>query len=395
MAKKLEDYEWMCPDAFVNIYGAGEGTYLPCCMTEIWKIGEETGEKLANVKNDSFEDYYNSSLMKKFREAFKKNDKKFLNKTCATCINSEKSGLQSLRTTNLQKYYDEWKHKKEELEKIIENDSLPTFIQSPTFSALGQGQCNLKCGMCDDYISSARKRESIELGEISKNYPTSIIKHGEKFYRDLDWMLENCLEFELPMAEPLMVKYSYEIIKKLGKNKKLKVVTNGTINVDKFIDHVKDFKHVEVNVSIEGGEKVNTYIRYPSKWKTIIENFDKLSNLKNSNVSFISTINALNIGKFTQLKRDIGDRPWNQGSIIMNNNPWKISSIPDDVKEIYLNDLYEFGNKNIINFLENRVYDEKNMIELMKHCKRRDKLRKAYLPDVFPEWTKYYENCSG
>ena len=45
----------------------------------------------------------------------------------------------------------------------------------------------------------------------------------------------------------------------------------------------------------------------------------------------------------------------------------------------------------LINYLENSVYNEKVMLELMQHCKRRDKLRKTYLPDVFPEWSKYYE----
>ena len=45
----------------------------------------------------------------------------------------------------------------------------------------------------------------------------------------------------------------------------------------------------------------------------------------------------------------------------------------------------------LIRYLEDSVYDEKVMIELMQHCKRRDKLRKTYLPDVFPEWLKYYE----
>ena len=49
----------------------------------------------------------------------------------------------------------------------------------------------------------------------------------------------------------------------------------------------------------------------------------------------------------------------------------------------------------MISYVENSVYDEKLMIELMIHCRKRDKLRKAYLPDVFPEWTKYYENCSS
>ena len=166
------------------------------------------------------------------------------------------------------------------------------------------------------------------------------------------------------------------------------MVTNGTINPDRFISLAKHLD-TTVNISIEGGKDVNTYIRYPSKWETIIENYDKLD--KHFDVSFLSTINSLNIGKFTQLKKDIKDRKWNQGSVIVNNIPYTLSAIPDDIKELSLNDCFEFGMIELIRYLEDSVYDEKVMIELMQHCKRRDKLRKTYLPDVFPEWLKYYE----
>jgi len=169
------------------------------------------------------------------------------------------------------------------------------------------------------------------------------------------------------------------------------VTTNGTINVDKFIEYAKDFKYVNIAVSIEGGKDVNTYIRYPSKWKSILQNFDKLSKHKNFEVVFNSTMNALNVGKFTKMRKDIAKRKWRVGNIIRGNAPWEVSSIPDDVREIYLNDLYEFGEQSIITLIENRVYNEKNMIKLMQHCKRRDNLRGTYLPDVFPEWKKYYE----
>ena len=91
----------------------------------------------------------------------------------------------------------------------------------------------------------------------------------------------------------------------MNKNKNVLVTTNGTINVDKFIQHAKDFKYVNIAVSIEGGKDVNTYIRYPSNWDTILQNFDKLSEYKNFEVVFNSTMNALNVGKFTKMKKDI------------------------------------------------------------------------------------------
>tara|TARA_Y100000004_G_scaffold113787_1_gene127801 strand:+ start:2949 stop:4142 length:1194 start_codon:yes stop_codon:yes gene_type:complete len=394
--KKLQDYKWMCPQPFANVSTDPYGVWQPCCTAQFDErlSSDEDWEKLLtkkdlkNVKTDSFTDYYRSDYMTKVRDAFRKGDKDFLSDMCKQCIKSEEYGLQSPRTVSLEKFNNEFKHKKSELERIIEEDCEPTFFESPMLISLGGNLCNLKCGMCHDFVSSARKAESMKLGEIEKSSALLVPEHCDEFYKDLDFIIDNSLEFELPQAEPLLVEYNYEILKRLKEGCKLKVVTNGTINTDRFISLAKHLD-ATVNISIEGGKDVNTYIRYPSKWETIIENYDKLD--KHFDVSFISTINSLNIGKFTQLKKDIGHRKWNQGSVIVNNRPYTLSAIPNDVKEIYLNDCYEFGMPELISYLEDSVYDEKVMTELMQHCKRRDTLRGTYLPDVFPEWKKYYE----
>ena len=396
MVKKLEDYEWICPEPFANVSTDPYGVWQPCCVAQFEErlTTDEDWEKLLtkkdlkNVKTDTFKDYYRSEFMSKVREAFKKGDKDFLSDMCKQCVQSEKYNLQSLRQVSLEKFSNQYSHKKEELERIIDEDCEPTFFINPTLQSLAGYLCNLKCGMCHNSVSSARKAESMKLGEIEKSSALFVPTHSDKFYGELDFIIENSLEFELPQAEPLLVEYNYEILKRLKKGSKLKLVTNGTINPDRFISLAKHLD-TTVNISIEGGKNVNTYIRYPSDWDTIIKTYDTLD--KHFDVSFLSTINSLNIGKFTQLKKDIGHRKWNQGSVIVNNRPYTLSAIPDDVKESYLNDCYEFGMPKLISYLEDSVYDEKVMVELMQHCKRRDKLRKTYLPSVFPEWSKYYE----
>ena len=77
------------------------------------------------------------------------------------------------------------------------------------------------------------------------------------------------------------------------------------------------------------------------------------------------------------------------------NNFYSVNSIPDDIKEIYLNKLYEEGATDLINYLEHAEYNETDMWKMLRHLKRRDRLRKTNLLDVFPEWKKYYENCNG
>ena len=63
--------------------------------------------------------------------------------------------------------------------------------------SLGQGICNLKCE-CVDFLSSARKQEFMQLGEIDETYPSSKVNHPKKFEKDLDWILNKCVEFPMP-----------------------------------------------------------------------------------------------------------------------------------------------------------------------------------------------------
>ena len=62
---------------------------------------------------------------------------KILSDMCKQCINSEEYGLQSLRQTSLERFNNEFKHKKSELERIIEEDCRTYFFESPILISLG------------------------------------------------------------------------------------------------------------------------------------------------------------------------------------------------------------------------------------------------------------------
>ena len=52
MIKKLEDYEWMCPEPFTNILTTTYGHFIPCCV-----LNYTAFYKKANV-DDNHEDTY-------------------------------------------------------------------------------------------------------------------------------------------------------------------------------------------------------------------------------------------------------------------------------------------------------------------------------------------------
>ena len=40
MAKKLEDYKWLCPEPFVNLATQTTGAMMPCCCNDLYRNHE-------------------------------------------------------------------------------------------------------------------------------------------------------------------------------------------------------------------------------------------------------------------------------------------------------------------------------------------------------------------
>ena len=423
MTKKLEDYEWICPEPFTNVHTSTAGYYAPCCCLTIDTSDVDTidwakelnllnsEKKFYNITDNSFSEFYNSLMMKKLRSAMKNNnDKEFLNKICSICKNQEKSGNKSHRQWYVERFTNgEFKNKKNELENIIEKNISPTFFHSVEYDALGGNLCNLSCNMCNENSSSRYFSESIKLKEI-KNKKKSLIqlKPNEKVLKELPDILSKTSELKLVGGEPLMSEYTYKFIEMIPKpeNVIIRIITNATQNVNYFINLVDKFKKVIINVSIEGYQEVNDYIRYPSKWNIIQENVKKLKTIKNNKIEFISTINAITIGKLYEVIENLCIKQNEDCTIggIVTNNFYSINSIPDDIKDIYLNLYYSKINKynslgkeqakEIIKYLENNTYNEQDMIKMIQHIKRRDKLRNTNMLDLFPEWKFYYNSIN-
>ena len=433
MAKKLEDYEWICPAPFVSAYTNTVGYYAPCCNIKLddfikkkeivckilgikidkeiekeEKIIEKYIEKgiLHHVKNSSFSEFYNSYPMKRLRSAMKNgDDKEFLNMMCLTCKNQENSKNKSLRQSHLDRFNTDFKNKKLELELIIEENKQPTFFNYIDYTHLIGNLCNLSCNFCGTYASSRYFSESIKLKEVINENPLIQIKTNEKVLKELPDILSKTSELKLVGGEPLMSEYTYKFIEMIPKpeNVIIRIITNATQNVNYFINLVDKFKKVIINVSIEGYQEVNDYIRYPSKWNIIQENVKKLKTIKNNKIEFISTINAITIGKLYEVIENLCIKQNEDCTIggIVTNNFYSINSIPDDIKDIYLNLYYSKINKynslgkeqakEIIKYLENNTYNEQDMIKMIQHIKRRDKLRNTNMLDLFPEWKSYYE----
>ena len=386
--KKLEDYEWICSEPFTNLYTAPSGHYVPCCAIDYTELFKNYGSEILDTNENSIDDYFKSPFLKKMRKAMKENDRNFLKDICKNCIKSEEAGNRSHRQWYLQRFVkDEFKHKKKELEKLIHKESHPTFLHSVEALSVGGNICNLACNMCGSGCSSKFNSEAIKLGEEFKMQPQPI--NYKKFYDDLYKF--NVLEFKFTGGEPLLIEKNYEIMSKQSRDTIIRIITNGTVDPSNLIKVLKDFDKVVINVSAEGTKDVTNYIRYGSDFDVVLKHYDMMQEIWGGDVMFTATINALNIARIPELLKL---RKGHAGSPVTNNF-YSISSIPYEIREMYLNKLYEEGATDLIKYLENAEYNETDMWKMLRHIKRRDRLRGTNLLKVFPEWEEYYETCNG
>ena len=382
--KKLEDYEWICPEPFNNLMTDTTGNYMPCCALDYKGLKDKD---LIKTKDNTIKEYYESEFLKKIRNAIKENDKEFLKDICKNCITTEKSGNRSHRQYYLERYTNgDFRSYKHLLEKTIHDNSVPLFLHSAELNSIGGNTCNLACNMCSSGASSKYNSEAYKLNEENSMMPRP--SNYKKFNEDLKKF--KILEMKFTGGEPLLIKENFDLMRQLDKNTLVRIITNGTVNPSKLIDILKDFR-VDIMISVEGPKEVTEYIRYGSDFNTVLKHFDMMQKIWGDSVMFTATINALNISRIPEL---LNIRKGHAGSPVTNNF-YSLNSIPDDIKEMYLNKLYETGHIDLIKFLENAEYNETDMWKMLRHIKRRDRLRGTNLLDVFPEWKEYYETCNG
>ncbi len=379
--KRFEKYHWFCPEPWTNIVANPSGKYKPCCITNTNMVSKWEGTEYT-TENHTYEEFWHSPFMKRLRKAMKDgHDDKFLYDVCRKCKNAEDIGVRSFREWYTNRFVDkeEFASDIDELERIVETDSEPTFYHSMEFLPTGGNTCNLSCLMCSSGYSSTHAKESIKIGN---KVESPVIKPKIKKYPDI----KKVRELKLTGGEPFMIKENLKLIEDAPDGILFRVITNGTITLHDY-DIFKKFKKATFNISIEGPKEITEYIRHPSKWDVIQKNKEKFEALPNSNVIFVLTVNALNIHRISEIQGS------HDGFVT---NKYSVESIPDDIKEIYLDKLYSYGvnhnnNEKLITYLESSKYNELKMWKMLTDIKKRDQIRKTQLPDVIPEWKSYYD----
>jgi hypothetical protein len=429
---KLKDFEWFCPQPFMNTVINHDGAKKPCCVLKAWPGGRNSLDISAeSYPQDEMDvmDVHHTKFMKRFREEFMNADKPtpLIDKHCLVCREQERlAPTESHRRVYLDKFnegHGEYREHTEDLESYIDTDMNDPFYLTMEYNA-PNNFCNLKCHMCGPYNSSTFAKENEALGLTEGKGMGSAWLKGRTWVNDEDDMdkyediIKNLIEMKLVGGETLALPQNYDMMDKaidmgVSGQMRLVITTNATLTpkmgkYGSIFDYVPHFKTCQMNISIECWGEKNNYIRFPSKWPKIMENVRRFAEMPRTKILFATCVSSLNIGYLNEvadgvdiLQKETPDvyNNFATGSLVIGGaNLYIVTAIPHDIREQYLDKIYSTVKPHhtqtfmkLASYLENMEWDEELHNKMMIDVSRRDKYRGTCLTDVFPEWKPYYE----
>lgn len=352
-----------CPAPFIHGYiNANNRSFKLCGMSHIvarWDNSKNLKEQHA--------DFWSSDLMQKIRKSFI--DGKFPEPCNWWCgkLEQEKKYFKSDRLDFIKLYSEELGNKIFKLSWSLKHGTEE--YKAPIDIDIRSGKlCNLKCRSCNSIWSSEIEKEVLSHPEIqgwthwdmitqsksSLNRAKQIDWSDPKFDIISDFNFDDAIRISISGGESLIDPRVFIILQKLvilnkAKTIKLHIITNATSLPKRMIDVISQFKSVSFNVSIDGIEKTEEFLRHGTIWNKKIKVFEKLFEFRNLNwVGILHTVQPINA---LQIKKNIKwfleqIRRFDKLSSIMFNpviDPWylNISWLDDDHKDFIKNQIHE------------------------------------------------------
>lgn len=285
----ISENKSFCSIAWSNISTHTDGSARLCCVSDEF-IKKDDGTNF-NLGYDKLEDIINSNSYKKIRTSMMNGDPVT---GCNKCYNAEEHGGKSYR----QFYNMGWlanSDVKKKIDQSILGENIEATVQY--FDIRFGNMCNLSCRSCYAGASSQFDKDVREL--VPK---TNILKfHGwmdqdvntwyttDTFKNNIDSQLNNIRLYYMNGGEPTIIEKNIDILKYMidkgvSKNITLQFNSNMTNTRKDFYDLLPHFHKISFMASIDGYEKMQEYLRYPSKWSQITNNLNKLLNMNLSNL---------------------------------------------------------------------------------------------------------------
>lgn len=263
-------------------------------------------DKLGNINENTLAEIWNSEEFRNLRASHRARQ---IPTECVNCAKKEKSG----RSRRMY-FWDKLDYDLRMDSEFLDIDSAPD-IRYLDFTL--SNKCNLACVHCNPFVSTGWTKDGKALNKEAPEYWGNIpvgyngVKElgfmdnlfaNPEYFRNLQWVA-------LRGGEPLYDDSCYNVLKwfvdnDIAKNVALDISTNATVFDDRFREIFKEFKHVELLISIEATDELYSIIRGGKyTWSDLESNIEKFYAEENIEICFAVTVMLTNIFEL--------DKVWN------------------------------------------------------------------------------------
>lgn len=285
----------ICAQPWFGVVVDSDGFGAVCC---------EMSESLegAHVKTHSFNDFQNHKKVIRIRNQMINGEKPL---ECWRCFEKEEKG-----STSQRQYFNR--------AFFAFNDTFDSEkIYAQNIELRLGNLCQLQCFMC----SPIRSAKLNEFSKIAFKSFTEVYPITDSHQKLFDWVEDETIwdkiiddsvkdsrRIYINGGEPLLSKLHMKIIEKIISTDRAKDIilsysTNVFLITQEIIDLWKQFKTVQISLSIDGVYEKIRYLRYPSDWKQLVTKLELIENNQSDNLNFSvwCTLSLLNFRYFTEL----------------------------------------------------------------------------------------------
>lgn len=398
--------ETFCVLPFMHVATNAAGSFRVCCNSNpnTNQIINPENNKPYKIYKHSIEEMWNSPTYTEIRRQLIAGEKPEM---CVRCFREEAAGIRSPRSGFNEKWWND---------TVTVAEEIPVDVR---YVDLRLGNlCNLKCRMCNPWASSMWVKDWNHVVPTAKLDPDITIDEETLAFMNVmtEWpdykktglnfqdIAHTVEEIYLTGGEPTLAKSQYALLdycieNDLAKGIRLKYNTNLTNVPPKMIEYWQHFKRVQLNCSIDAVGHRDRYIRYPSSWEKVEENFDKLNSLDNVYIQIHCTVQALNVCVLSDLLDFAESRKLQADQVYLNilNHPrgLNVRVLPTDLKqaaEIALEEYHHWPKvADVIKYMWAEDWHGDFWHEFVAYNKKTDELQGMRLLDVCPEFAGYVD----
>lgn len=336
------------------------GSWRPCCRYNGFPHEDITQTSFNNYKQSDFYQGIIQDMTNGWAQG------------CKKCMKEEQRGQTSLR-------------------QVLNNDlSGTTDLEYIEISL--SNKCNLACKMCAPTYSTLWNKLVDQNSHLKKYHDTVTQPKIDvpSIFAEID--LHKLKKIKYLGGEPFITPETKELFEYLADkevigNIELELNTNCTFFPTKWLKYLEQFKSVTIELSVDGIEIVNDYVRHGKTWNIVdkvISQWTNYSANSNTNMAVYSTVQAYNLHNMKTVKAyatNLGFKHYS--SLLVVPEYLSVHVLPEE----YLSTIKDDYNQKYYKSIEsNRLFDK--FVEFTYNI---DNVTGLHLKDVVPELYKYME----